>query len=258
MTNDEKYAKLSRSASVPVPNPMLATPLRRRSLTTSSHSKHLSMAERRSVMKTFVVLIASLLIVACQFSEESKQIGTASPGKRVEETKRFEYTTLPDQPEWDMKLDKPLDVVRQEIQSTEMPGPVWAAFPIPETTYSNDPNGAIFMHMPYQTGSMAGSYGMDSAGCVAEALIKTNGISHKGWGIAGGQYAYYQRVEVEDPLLYDPRQYAFLIFYAGAYLEVTFPDLKTMHVMQLKAPDMSNVKHCGPGDNWRCRFEDCD
>jgi hypothetical protein len=168
--------------------------------------------------------------------------------------KSFQYA-LPDQPEWTVKLDQPLKVVRQEIQSTDMPRPVWDKFPLPEFQERISRTMPLVhpdIQRPY-------GYGMDTAGCVPEALLKTNAIKYYGWGVAGGQYAYYQRVEkIDDALLYDPRQHAFLIAYNDAYLEVTFPDLRTMRVRRLKPPDMSTVKHCGPHDDVRCRFENCD
>lgn len=209
-------------------------------------------------MRKFIVFVIAsvffMFFVACQ-TEKELTSGTATAEKRVEEPKPFDYATLPDKAEWTVKLDKPLEVVRQEIQSTNMPESVWIAFPLPEFQ-----DGGRFRPMVRPGVQRSFGYGMDSAGCTSEALVKTNSISCVGGGagIAGGQYAYCQRVKIDDVMLYDPRQYSFFIAYAGAYLEITFPNLQTMHVRRLEAPDLSKVKHCGPGDDWRCRFENCD
>ncbi len=203
-------------------------------------------------MKKIVLIAIGLLCAsACQTKTEKDQATTAAS----ESFEPFEYAVLPDKDEWTITFIKPLEVVRQEIGSTEMPEPVWIAFPLPEF----QERGRFQVMTPPGTRRSYG-YGMDSGGCVPEALLKTNGIEYNhGWGISGGQYAYYQRVEVEDSLLYDPRQHAFLISYQGAHLEVSFPDLQTMRVRRLKAPDMTTVKHCGPYDDWRCRYENyCD
>ena len=201
--------------------------------------------------KLVFLAVVSVFFFACHTEKEQSSNITTPKQQVVEEPQWFQYATLPDQPEWTVKLDKPLEIVRQEIQSTDMPEPVWATFPLPEFQEGGRSQPMV------QPDIRSYGYGMDSAGCVPEALLKTNGIEHS-YGISGGQYAYYQRVEVEDVLVYDPRQHAFLISYTGAYLEVTFPDLETMRVRRLKAPDMSTVKHCGPGDDWRCRYENCD
>ena len=210
-------------------------------------------------MKPFIAFasaVAILFAVACQTKKEKPESSvTATAEERVEEPKPFQYATLPDQSEWTVKLTTSLQVVRQEIQSTGMPEPVWTTFPIPETTYSAGENGATRMHMPHQSGSMTGSYGMDTGGCIPEALqlqVKQYG----GVGVAGGQYGWYQRVRhIADGLLYDPRQWGFLIYYSGSYLDITFPDLQTMHVRKLTAPDISKVANCGKGQDPLCRFE---
>lgn len=202
-------------------------------------------------MKNFIVLMICLfVVVACQTQKESSDDSVVSNTEK--HTEPFKYATLPDQSEWTVKLDKVLKIERQEIQSTEMPEPIWVAFPLPEFRSVGD------LPMAHPGVRRSFGYGMDSAGCVPEALLKSNAIKEYDWGIGGGQYAHYQRVEkIVDFHLYDPRQHAFLIAYTGAYLEITFPDLQTMHVRRLKDPDMTKVKNCAPGDDWRCRFEDC-
>lgn len=199
-------------------------------------------------MRTFALLVSIVVLAcACNKNEEKNPPTPVAPAP-------FQFTNLPDQEEWTVPLDTPLKVVRQEIQSTELPRPVWDTFPLPEFAKSKQA-------MTRPGTSRSYGYGMDSGGCVPEALLKSNGIDHEhGWGIAAGQYSYFSIVDVEDPLLYNPTEHGFLIAYPEgnyrtAYLEITFPDLSTMKVRRLKRPDTSKVKHCGPGDDWRQRFE---
>src|SRR3989338_2369568 len=153
----------------------------------------------------------------------------------------FRYAPLPEQAEWDVKLDPPLKVTDPEIWSAHMPEPVWTTFPIPETTYSDGPNGTIRMHMPYQVGAVEGSYGIDRNGCISDALIHQ--VKHYGGvGLAGGQYGWYQRVNLINPYaVFNPTHWWYLIYYNGFYLDITFPDLGTMHVRKLAKPDMSKA-----------------
>lgn len=141
-----------------------------------------------------------------------------------------------------MEFSPPLEVVQQEIEHHLLPAPVWSKFPLKDFE-DHDPSMPITMVPP---GDTSFGYGMDSMGCVAKALLEKNAISY--WentlGIAGGQYAYNRLVPVEDPLVYDPTQYAFYIHYGEAYLEIRFPALYKMVSRKLEPPDEAVVQEC--------------
>src|SRR3989338_783979 len=100
----------------------------------------------------------------------------------------FRYAPLPEQAEWDVKLDPPLKVTDPEI---------WSA------------------HMPDQVGAVEGSYGIDRNGCISDALIHQ--VKHYGGvGLAGGQYGWYQRVNLINPYaVFNPTHWWYLIYYNG-------------------------------------------
>jgi len=185
-----------------------------------------------------------MAIVACEACASTNAEPKPSGSATATAEKPFDYATLPDQAEWTYSLAAGLLwTERQRIQSTNMPEPVWKAFPLPE--FAGQQSRFVPMVRPSYGGSYG--YGMDSSRCVVDALIKTNSINARGLGISGGQYAYYQIVKkIEDPLLYDPRNFAFLIRYQEAYLKVTFPNLHQMKVQRLKAPTEFSTGPCSP------------
>lgn len=145
--------------------------------------------------------------------------------------------TLPNQSEWTVDLNTPLEVVPWNSFFVDMPKVVREAFPFPDV-----PTGEVRQPL-VQPRDYA--YGMDSDQCVVDTLFKANDLPRNfSWGWEGGQYAFYRRFKSENPSLYDPQQYAFLFVYAGIPLEVTFPDLQTMHVRRLAAPDLAEIEFC--------------
>lgn len=174
----------------------------------------------------------------------------------------FQYTVLTTQESWDVQLSQPLAVELQQIQSTNMPEVVWQTFPLPEFAFRS---AGDMLALPPPTTVDPFGYGMDSAGCVGDGLVKANNLPTKGLGVAGGQYGYYNFSDEDDfdqeaqAYKFDPRKEAWVIAYpndgnAIVYLEITFPTLGVMHVRRLKSPDMTGIPYCGPGENRMCRF----
>lgn len=191
----------------------------------------------------FVVFMLALTIAPWTAAAQDAQDAT-----------QFEYTALPDASSWQVEIVAPelqIKPEQQEIQHPTLPKIVYVRFPLPEFAENT---GVVPMVSPGYRGTFG--YGMDTAGCVPEALLRQNAIVNYGYIISGGQYASYQRTEqIDDVLLYDPRDYGYLICYQGTYLDITFPSATTMSVRKLPAPDLSKVPNCGPDDDWRARFD---